>query len=348
MLIPRMMFCVSLLHAADAAEIDVVNSPVPMVLQDRFHVQTIRGAGDIPIRVSRDWQFAQTDITRAVIIIHGWPRRDVDADKDLQRRAGALAAHTLLITPQFLTATDAAAHHLSAATLLWQESGWQQGYDARSPAPISTFAVMDALFARLADRRLFPNLKDVVLAGHSAGGQFVQRYAVAGRAMQNLAGADIHVRYVVANPASYLYFDNRRPQPDGSFADVSANCPAVSTWNNGFASKLPTYLEQPVSPADLERNYLQRDVVYLLGTADNDPNADALGLSCGYKSQGATRLERGHAYFRYINAAAEAARLPQRHRLLEVPDVAHRTYAMYHSACGLAALFDQPGCKGEP
>ena len=337
--------CTSLAHLAGAAELDVVNSPVPLVLQDRLNVQTAGGVGDVPIRVSRNWKVEQPDITRAVIIIHGWPRRDIDADEDLQQRAGALAADTLFVTPQFLTEVDVEAHHLSPMTLRWQERDWLQGYDASSPAPISAFSVIDQIFARLADRKIFPHLKDIVLAGHSAGGQFVQRYAVVGHASQEIVASHIHVRYVVANPAAYLYFDDRRPQADGSFADVGARCPTAGTWNNGLSAKLPAYVQQPVVPAMLEKDYLQRDVVYLLGTADNDPNADAVGQSCTYKSQGATRLERGHAYFRYVTAAAEAAHLPQRHRLFEVPGVAHRTYAMYHSACGLAAVFDKSGCE---
>ena len=342
---PGLFFCASLARLAGAAEIDVVNSPVPVVLQDRLNVQTAGGAGDVPIRVSRNWKFEQSDITRAIIIIHGWPRRDIDADKDLQQRAGTLAAHTLFITPQFLTEVDVKAHHLSPMTLRWRENDWLQGYDAGSPAPISAFSVIDQIFMRLADRKLFPHLKDVVLAGHSAGGQFVQRYAVVGQVSQEAVVSPIHVRYVVANPAAYLYFDDRRPQADGSFADVSAQCPTAGTWNNGLSAKVPAYVQQPVAPVMLEKGYLQRDVVYLLGAADNDPNADAVGQSCTYKSQGATRLERGHAYFRYVTAAAEAAHLPQLQRLFEVPAVAHRTFAMYHSVCGLAALFGKSGCE---
>jgi hypothetical protein len=46
-----------------------------------------------------------------------------------------------------------------------------------------------------------------------------------------------------------------------------------------------------------------------------------------------------------MTAAAEAAHLPQRHRLFEVPGAAHRAFAMYHSACGLAAVFDKSGCE---
>ncbi|MBB3213255.1 pimeloyl-ACP methyl ester carboxylesterase [Herbaspirillum sp. Sphag1AN] len=338
-------FFVSLPHPAGAAEIDIVNSPVPVVLQDRLTVKTASGVGDVPIRVSRNWNFEQPDITRAVIIIHGWPRRDIDADEDLQQRAGSLASGTLFVTPQFLTEIDVEAHHLSPMTLRWGERDWLQGYDARSPAPISAFSVIDQIFTRLADRRRFPHLRDIVLAGHSAGGQFVQRYAAVGHAAQEIVASPIHVRYVVANPAAYLYFDNKRPQADGSFADVSAHCPTAGTWNNGLSAKLPAYVKQPVEPAMLEKEYLQRDVVYLLGTADNDPNADAIGQSCTYKTQGATRLERGHVYFRYVAVAAEAAHLPQLHRLYEVPGVAHRTFSMYHSACGLAAVFDKSGCE---
>ena len=47
---------------------------------------------------------------------------------------------------------------------------------------VSSFAVLDALLQMLSDRQHWPALDLVVLAGHSAGGQFVQRYAVAGRA----------------------------------------------------------------------------------------------------------------------------------------------------------------------
>jgi pimeloyl-ACP methyl ester carboxylesterase len=57
--------------------------------------------------------------------------------------------------------------------------------------------------ARLADPNVFPNLHSVVLAGHSAGGQFVQRYATANTER-------LPTLYIVANPSSYLYMDKQR------------------------------------------------------------------------------------------------------------------------------------------
>ena len=74
------------------------------------------------------------------------------------------------------------------------------------------------MLATLADRARFPNLTTVVLIGHSGGGQLLNRYAIVGKSATTLAG--IHVRYVIANPSSYFYFSDDRPQQDGSFAAI--------------------------------------------------------------------------------------------------------------------------------
>src|SRR3984893_19299219 len=89
-----------------------------------------------------------------------------------------------------------------------------------APAPASSFEVLDALLARLADRRLFPNLNQVVVAGHSGGAQVVQRYAIAGKGELALTRQGIGVRYVVANPSSYAYFNGVGQEPS-----IAANCP---------------------------------------------------------------------------------------------------------------------------
>ena len=75
-------------------------------------------------------------------------------------------------------------------------------------ARISSFAALDELLLSLvasetgttagsADvrRRSFSNLRRVVLAGFSGGGQFVQRYALAGGAHAALAEAGVAPRY---------------------------------------------------------------------------------------------------------------------------------------------------------
>jgi hypothetical protein len=181
---------------------------------------------------------------------------------------------------------------------------------------------------------LLPDLATVVVAGHSAGGQLVLRYAIVGRGEAALLARNVHVRYVVANPSSYLYFSDDRPEK----VDVTA-CPRFDRWKYGLADA-PAYVRDT---AGVEERFARRDVVYLLGTADVNPDQADLDKSCGGEAEGPNRLARGTAYFAYLKA-----RHPDgfKQRLALVPDVAHQGSRMFNSACGLTALFDRPGCQG--
>jgi len=343
------LFCLVFLLAASRAcyanESDLTKTAVPQVQDGRLTIETAAGSGVIPLHVTRDWDSPEPDVTRALIVIHGWPRRDLRAGAYAASKAGVAGAHTMVITPQFLTVVDVAAHDLSPITLRWGRDAWHAGYDALDPAPISSFAVIDTIFQRLANRTLFPNLQQVVLAGHSAGGQFVQRYAAVGRGDSVLIAQGIRVRYVVANPSTYLYFNDKRPVADGGFArPATLMCKDYDRWNFGLGSKLPPYIEQPVSASAIEHTYLARDIVYLLGTADDDLAADGMDTRCGAEAQGPTRYTRGLAYFRYLSTLG-----PKRanQRLMEIPGVAHDSGKMYTATCGLNALFDIGSCKSD-
>jgi len=317
--------------------------PVAAVADRRLTVTTADGAGDLALYLSRDWAAPQPGVTTAVVVVHGAHRNAEAAFRDAGRavaKSGIAQAKVLVVAPQFLTSPDIQAHGLPGSVLRWSREGWKGGELAEGPAAISSFAAFDAILARLADRRLFPDLIRVVIAGHSAGGQVVQRYAVAGHGEAALAGIGIALRYVVANPSSYLYFSDDRPLPAGGFAPfaAAARCPSFDRWKYGLAGA-PAYVG--TDAAALERQYLARDVVYLLGTADIDPNHPQLDRSCAGMAEGPYRYARGLAYFHYLQTRDRAA---LRHRLVEVAGVAHSSRAMFTSACGLAVLFDRPGC----
>src|SRR5262249_56900341 len=125
--------------------------------------------------------------------------------------------------------------------------------------------------AGLADRSRFPRLETVILAGFSAGGQVVQRYAVVGHGETALDAAGIRVRYVVSDPSSYLYFSAGRPVHDPS-------CARENAWKYGFGADVPPYVAGHVS--DLEARYVKLDVVYLLVLTGNDPHNTSLHNSC--------------------------------------------------------------------
>lgn len=308
-----------------------------MIATDRFTVTTSSGSGQVPIYLSADWSHPLPGLTRALIVMHGVGR---NADGYLRGAEAARAAAgpagqpTLLIVPQFLADIDVETFHLRAAVLHWSTGSWEAGEPAHGPAPLSSFDVFDAILHRLADRRLLPDLAEVVIAGHSGGAQVVQRYAVVGRGQAALDARGIRVRYVIANPSSYLYFSPDRPVPV-----TQAACPDFNRWKYGL-SGAPPYVG---GTAGLEARYVTRDVVYLLGTADTDPHHPALDTSCAGEAEGPYRLARGEAYFAYLQA-----RHPKglRQHLVLAPGVAHNAARMFGSACGLAALFDRPGCPG--
>jgi len=305
-------------------------------------VTTSAGSGLLPIFVSGDLSKPQPTVTRAIVIFHGVKRNAVgyfQSANDAAHSAGK--AGTFVIAPQFLIDEDAQAFHLDPSILRWHHEGWEGGSGATGPVPISSFDAIDALLANLADRSRFPDLEQVVLAGHSGGGQIVQRYAVVGRGEAELAKVGVRVRYVVANPSSYVYFSEDRPASTDSFARYSGSCKNVNRWKYGVEDPPPYVGQNQISFADMEDRYIHRDVIYLLGTADNDPHHPDLDISCEAEAQGPHRFARGKAYFAYIKA-----RHPEKfsQRLWEVPHVAHDERDMFHSKCGMQALFDVPGC----
>ncbi len=308
--------------------------PVKEIASGRIAV----GNATFPLYLSADWSNPLPDVTRAVLELHGVLRNADDyfrAALSAQAAAGDVGKRTLMIAPQFLIEPDVEAFKLPAATLRWSIYGWQGGEPAIAPGPASSFDALDAILARLGDRKLFPNLKEVVVFGHSGGGQVVQRYAIAVKGDQVLLREGIGVRYVVANPSSYAYFTKERPEPA-----IAAKCEGYNSWKFGMDDR-PPYLAEP-TPAALEQAYVGRRVIYLLGTLDTNPDHPALDKSCMAEAEGPYRYARGHSY-----VAAMAARdggTPN-HSVWDVPGVGHEGGKMLNSPCGLTAVFDIPGCE---
>jgi pimeloyl-ACP methyl ester carboxylesterase len=297
-----------------------------------------------------DWTMAQPSVRRALIVVHGLERNAEQNHRVGQRairNAGSAGQGTLLIGPQFLEEVDAQAHGLSGNVLRWTEDRWMAGANAEN-AHLSSYDAIDVILAKLADRKVFPNLKTVVLAGHSAGGQFVQRYAAVGKAGDALERSGIHLHFVVANPSSYLYFTPDRPalksKGDFTFEIPSDTCHGkYNHWKYGLEDP-PPYVGT-ITAADVEQRYVGREIVYLLGTSDNDPNHPELDKSCGAEDEGPQRFFRGQAFFRYLQMRhTELAGAAARQRLWAVPGVDHDNDRMFNSECGLAALFEVGTC----
>jgi len=318
--------------------------PVKAIAPGRIHVDKGTVTAELPLYLSADWTKPQPEVTQALLVFHGKLRNADDYNVSGRKAVASAKAEgtTLLITPQFLAQQDVDAFHLPADTLRWAPEAWMGGDDAVAPTAISSYDAIDAILGYLADRRLFPNLKRVVLAGHSGGGQVVQRYAVVGKAPDRLVAQGIAVRYVVANPSSYLYFTPERPLDDGTFGIPKKSCYGkYNHWKYG--TELPPPYVGAADFGRLERRFITRDVIYLLGTKDTDPDHPALDKTCSAEDEGAYRYVRGHNYFRYLTERHPA--LMQ--KLWDVEGVEHDGDRMFNSPCGLYALFGVGTCDAE-
>ncbi|HYG43153.1 MAG TPA: hypothetical protein VEA17_09555, partial [Bordetella sp.] len=263
--------------------------------------------------------------------------QDIDA---LVRLDPARRADTLILALEFPTPIDAA----YAGRPAWRKASWASGANsvqaAGRPPPVSAFQVLDDVLLLLADRRRLPALNGIVLAGHSGGAQLLQRYAVLNDVDGAIRRNGVALRYVIANAPSYLYLTNERPRRAGSGFEPYERgiCPTYNQYPYG-PQDLPGYAADS-NAASLYVRYAARDVVYLLGSADTNPEDHGLDKRCGAEAQGATRLSRGLGYLRYdrLLAGRGARPVSLHHEHQQVMGVGHESAAMFGSLCGTRAL----------
>jgi hypothetical protein len=268
--------------------------------------------------------------THAIVVIEGGGRDAKFTFTGMMQAAqkSGVADSTMVIAPWFKTAKD----NPGAKEARWTNGGWKIGDPAQGPSPLSSFTVVDQLLATLATKSRFPRLAWSTLTGHSSGGQFTDRYASFSRVPSALP--KMLVTYIVANPSSFLYFDNERPVgPDGAFAvPNTSSCPNYNTYKYGMQSRNNYTLN--VSPSDAERMFLARRVTILNGSADDFQNGD-MDATCGGNLQGATRVVRGANFFARMHRIAPGAP----HDRIVVPGVDHDHLALYDSAEASTVLF---------
>jgi hypothetical protein len=262
-------------------------------------------------------------ITRALIVIHGTNR---DADNYFRSTlAAAFLAEalddTVLIVPHIASSAGSCHDALVPDEVSWNCSSWRTGGPSMANDKLTSFDLVDEIVRRLARKNVFPNLKAIVVAGHSAGGQFVNRYEMSNRVHETLP---VPVSYVVANPSSYAWIDASRP------VEV-ANCANYNRWPYGFLNR--SGYAARISEADLKKQLASRPTTYLLGETDILP-LGGFDSSCSAMAQGPTRLARGQAFGKYVNQQTGA-----KHEIVVVPECGHNARCMFTAEIALPVLF---------
>jgi pimeloyl-ACP methyl ester carboxylesterase len=274
-------------------------------------------------------------IRRAVVMVHGQGR---NADGYFRSTlaaaflAGALE-DTLVVSLKFTSRDGGCEDALAEHEVNWPCAGnsWRAGGVAVNDPSLTSYDFADTVLRRLARKEVFPNLAAIVVAGHSAGGQFASRYGMTNTVHESLG---VPVTYVVSNPSSYGYPDDNRPVADeatfGPFRE-GRNCTTFDNWpyglkeRGGYAARL--------SNDTIQKQLVSRPVVYLMGELDTTPLAGFDG-SCPAMAQGPNRLERARAFHRYVTTSYGAA-----HTFVLVPMCGHNARCMFTSEPALPVLF---------
>jgi hypothetical protein len=213
---------------------------------------------------------------------------------DLAKRAGH-DRDTLVIAPVFAMSASKA----RPDELRW-EHGWETGGQSSGEASISSFCVMDEIFASVTSHDHFPDLRKVVVAGNSLAGTFVNRYIAGGRprVAERPKAKPVEVEYLVMAATSYLYLDRLRPvegTTDFAEPDTSA-CPDFNQYRYGLEKRNPAMAR--LSTQTLRANMMGRKAVYLVGGSDH--GTDKHEPSRALRLQGRDRHERATNYANYI------------------------------------------------
>jgi len=296
-------------------------------------------------------------VRRALIMVHG-TNRNADHYFSTAATAAFLAAaldDSVVVAPRVASAAGNCRDTLAENEVSWSCTGdsWRSGGVSASHGDLTSFDFMDALLKKLANKSVFPNLRAIVVAGHSAGGQFVARYQMANRVHDTLG---VPVTYVVANPSSYAWPDSTRPQPVDDAAPDNAKgawetekvhakfsygpfeasgCPNYNRWPAGLTERTSGYTAK-TSDEQLKRQLVSRPTTFLFGQVDTLP-LGGFDSSCPAMAQGATRRARGEAYVKYVNE-----KLGAKHAVQIVPECGHNDRCVYTTDAVLPVIFPNP------
>lgn len=347
----------AVVHAPLPAQADTATRPNPCLKATQACAQWITygtGAARSMTYSTYPLDVYNAGVTRALIMVHGMMRNADHYFRTATAAAfidGALK-NTIVIAPHFI------GHRNKPKTgeVIWAGGrvNWRDGGRSINYPHLYSFDLVDNLVYELANKKVFPNLTTIVVAGHSAGGQFVDRYAMSNKVDGAVQG--VKLSYVVANPSTYAWPTAERPLPVGTADPVDAYKEAMDgrRVNTDFKygpfdrDKDPTYDLWPmglekragytanVSDTRLRKQLVDRHITFLLGQVDVLP-LGGFNSSPDAMAQGPTRRARGEAFANYVNKKLGAS-----HKVIIVPECAHNDRCIFTSRRVLRVVFPGP------
>ncbi len=303
------------------------------VAPERFTFEEDQKKLSIPIYFSHPLTASNNEIDHLIVIIHGAGLNAGNAFDTGLQIIESLKIDTnrvMILAPQFIAGVD-----LHEKGLLFWGRRWRSGGNSLSTGlnkglpELSSFEVLDKLIGLVTKQN--SRIQRIAILGHSAGAQFVTRYAATNDQHEQLEKQRVLIHYVAANSSCFIYLDQARYQftSDNEIITTSqeklTDCPDYNQYKYGleglygYAKSLP--------PPVIQSRVMTRPVIFMLGTKDMD-RGWVLDKSCEADVQGKNRYERGLLYRHHLSTFAENYPKSQ-HVWLEIPGVGHDAAEMF-------------------
>lgn len=293
----------------------------------------------MPMYISKNYQPGgdNSRIQRAVITMPGKPRdswkyanlfRNALAVASSNSSYGISADQVMIIGPIFLNSDDKDAGAVHDGELYWHGSQWQSGHKVRNDQPkanLSSYHVLDNITDWIFTSGEFASIKQVVVGGHSMGGQAVMRYAV----LKKTKAYDTNMRFWVGNPGSWAWLDDQRPYQNDT-------CTGWDSWGYGIgnATSVVGYARRDVSASKeaIVERFRSRKVHYAVGLADTGPG----DTHCQARMQGGSHLDRGS---QFILALGRLGGFPRSQTFDVIAGTSHQDYPMIRADKSMQHIF---------
>lgn len=225
--------------------------------------------------------------------------------------------------------------------LVWSNTAWAGGAANKYPPhreTVSAFDALDQLLQWFGDRSRFPNLQQIVVAGHSLGGQMVQRYAAVGYTPEQL-GLDVPVAWWVGDPNSLLWLSADRPLSTGkcpTYDEYDEGLDGYDTFGSDRSGPMAYNLDLAAQGrAAVLANFAGKAIHW--GRAQRDKGDQSNG-NCAPYTTGQDRNER---FFQFVGAFRPTCDDPASNNCdtVDIVDSGHDAPTMFEAPAGQARLF---------
>ena len=269
-------------------------------------------------------------VKNAIIFVHGRERNSNEYFKTMVSAIESLeqTENVAVISPKFKNEEDV----YNDTDIYWSYLGWRYGNNSQpssNEVRHSSFAIIDTLVQKLSSKTHFPQMKKIIIAGHSAGAQFSQLYSTGNKMDGNIG--DISMNYWIANSQFFLYANEFRWSKSDSdfYIPSTSECSNYDEYPRGMIDR-NNYMNS-LSEVQIINN-LSRNVTLLLG--ELDITSSLLTTTCYATLLGDNRFDRGSKYYQFLNKYYPN----HNYRKVTIPGADHDRNKIYLSPEGLSFI----------